>query len=41
MEGKLDFTTAFKQRLEAIGLTRAILKEFLEKNPVRITPGAE
>ncbi|VDD79967.1 unnamed protein product [Mesocestoides corti] len=41
MEGRLDFTTALERRLEALELSKNVISTFLEKHPVRITPGAE
>lgn len=41
MEGKVSFEESLERQLKEVGLTRGILKAFLDHYSVKITPGTE
>uniref|UniRef100_A0A0R3SSN7 Phosphoserine phosphatase n=2 Tax=Hymenolepis diminuta TaxID=6216 RepID=A0A0R3SSN7_HYMDI len=41
MDGELDVTEALDQRLKVLNLTKDLMHQFLDKNPLKLTPGIE
>ena len=41
MEGKIDYTESFEQRLRVLSLSKSLIKKFIDERPLKITPGVE
>lgn len=41
MNGELDVTEALDQRLKVLNLTKDLMHQFLDKSPLKLTPGIE
>nr|CDS32244.1 phosphoserine phosphatase [Hymenolepis microstoma] len=41
MDGILDFTESLNQRLKVLNLTNDLIQQFLDKNPLKLTPGID
>ncbi|VDM18940.1 unnamed protein product [Hydatigera taeniaeformis] len=41
MDGTMDVTEALEQRLRILGLSKDLIRRFLEDTPLRLTPGVE